>query len=221
MAGGYIPQADSEFDTFQINFADYVNANMAGLGLGLGELDALNAARTAWEASYPAHVTAQAAAQAARQTKQTDRETYETEIRNLVNILQASPDVDDTERQAMGITVRDTTRTPVAAPTSRPVLQSDTSQRLRVGVSFVDELTPTSRAKPDGVMGCEIYMKIGDPAPTDLDDMVFVTLDTRTPHTIDFDGADANKPVHFIGRWVSTRSEPGPISETVSATVVG
>ncbi|MCH8274140.1 MAG: hypothetical protein IH851_05060 [Armatimonadetes bacterium] len=217
----YIPPGDSQFDAFQTNFADYVNANMAALGLVLGDLAVLNTLRTAWETSYPAHVTAQAAAQAARQTKQTDRETYETEIRRLVNTLQASSEVDDTERQAMGITVRDTTPTPVAAPTTRPVLQADTSQRLRVGISFVDELTPTSRARPDGVMGCEIYMKIGGTPPTDLDDMEFVALDTRSPHTIDFDGADANQPVYFIGRWVSTRGEPGPISETVTATVVG
>jgi hypothetical protein len=34
-------------------------------------------------------------------------------------------------------------------------------------------------------------------------------------------GADAGKPVHFIGRWQSTRGDKGQISVTVSATVRG
>jgi hypothetical protein len=35
------------------------------------------------------------------------------------------------------------------------------------------------------------------------------------------DGADAGKTAHFVGRSVSTRGEPGPLSESVSATVPG
>lgn len=36
-----------------------------------------------------------------------------------------------------------------------------------------------------------------------------------------FDSGEANQTAHFIGRWMSTRIEPGPLSETVSATVPG
>ena len=49
----------------------------------------------------------------------------------------------------------------------------------------------------------------------------FVTLDTRTPHVLPFDGADANKTVTYWLRWVSTRGEVGPWSAAVSATVPG
>ena len=34
-------------------------------------------------------------------------------------------------------------------------------------------------------------------------------------------GSDANKTVHFVGRWQNNRGEKGPLSETVSATVTG
>jgi len=48
-----------------------------------------------------------------------------------------------------------------------------------------------------------------------------VTLDTRTPHVIAFDGSDANKTVTYWLRWVSIRGETGPWSAAVSATVPG
>ncbi|KKK98125.1 hypothetical protein LCGC14_2645870, partial [marine sediment metagenome] len=34
-----------------------------------------------------------------------------------------------------------------------------------------------------------------------------------------FAGADANKVAHYMLRWESTRGEPGPWSETASATI--
>lgn len=43
----------------------------------------------------------------------------------------------------------------------------------------------------------------------------------RTPYAATFDGSEANRTAHCIGRWRSTRNEPGPLSETVSATVPG
>ncbi len=122
---------------------------------------------------------------------------------------------------AAGVTVPDTTPTPSGPPTTAPVGQVDTSQRLQHTISFSDATTPTSKAKPAGVRGCEIWMKVGPPLPVTAADLAFVTLDTRTPHVIAFDGADANKTITYWLRWVSTRGETGPWSAAVSATVPG
>ncbi|NOS99123.1 MAG: hypothetical protein HOP29_00670 [Phycisphaerales bacterium] len=46
-----------------------------------------------------------------------------------------------------------------------------------------------------------------------------VTLDTRTPCVLDFDGPDGGKNAHYLLRWVNTRGEKGPWSETATATV--
>ena len=119
----------------------------------------------------------------------------------------------------MSITVRSTSRAAVAAPTSRPVGTIDTSQRLRHTINFVDELTPTSRAKPDGVQGCEIWMKVGDPAPAGPKDVHYLALDTRTPYTVEFEAGDAGKTAYYMLRWISTRAETGPWSATVSGTI--
>lgn len=192
MPDDYIPASDSEFNSWQSNLVTYANANLAGLGLVAGDMTPITTAQTAWASSYTAHITAQAAAQSARQLKDANRSAYEAAIRS-----------------------------PIGVPTSRPVGSADTSQRLRVTVSFVDELTPTNRAKPDGVFGCEVWVKIGGTAPLDLNECTFLALDTRSPFTAQFDGEDGSKTAHFVLRWANSKGEAGPISETISATIPG
>jgi len=214
----YLPQADGDFNAWQTNFVTYVSANTAGLGLLPADVTPLTAAQTAWMPAYSGHVTAQATAQGARQNKDDKRAAFEGVIRPLVRRLQASPSVDDTERQAMGITVRDTVHTEQVETPTRPVATVDTSQRLRHLIHFADEGVPTSKAKPAGAMGAEIWVKIGT-APADPSELTFLALDTRTPYTADFAGSDGGKTAHYMLRWVNTRGDKGPWSQTVSATI--
>jgi len=219
MAGNYIPAPDAAFDTWQANFVTYANANLIGLGIVAGDMTPVVTAQTVWTTRYPAHASAQNAAEAARQLKDDARAAFEAAIRPLVRRLQASTAVDDGERAALGITVPDTTPTPVGPPTTRPVATVDTRQRLRHVIGFADEGTPSQKSKPAGVIGAEIWVKIGGAAPVDPGECTFVALDTRTPHTLEFAGADGGKTAHYMLRWVSTRGEKGPWSETVSATI--
>jgi hypothetical protein len=217
----YIPATDAGFDTWQNQFLTYLNANLAALGLTATDTDvvSLTAAWNDWQARYPAHAEARLAAQAATQAKDASRRAYVAVIRRLVSRLQASAQVDDAERAALGITVPDREPTSAPAPETRPVLQADTSQRLRILVAFADEGRPDGAAKPPGVTGCEIYVKVGGAPPTDLDDCVYLGTDTRTPYLASFDGSQAGQTAHFVGRWVNSRGDTGPISETVSATI--
>jgi hypothetical protein len=183
MAKDYIPGPDGDFHAWQNNFITYVNTHLADLGLVAGDVVDLNASAGTWTTDYPAHTAAQTAAQAARQAKDDARGGLEGAIRPLVRRLQASPDVDDGERAAMGITVPDKEGLPI---------------------------------------GAEVWVKVspvGDPPPADPDELTFLAVDTRTPYTTDFDGADAGKTAHYMLRWVSTTGEKGPWSETASATV--
>ena len=173
-------------------------------------------ARASFDMKMTANVTA-------RQAKDDSRDALESAVRTLVRQLQASADVDDTERAAMGITVPDRIKTTaISAVSTRPVGVVDTSQRLRHEIRFTDESTPTSRAKPDGVMGCEIWVKVleaGVAAPVGADGLEFITLDTASPYTAEYDGANGGKTAHYMLRWVKKNGDKGPWSETVSATI--
>lgn len=216
----YIPAADAQFQAWQANFVTYVNAHMADLGLAPDDVAAVNTAAVTWTADYPAHIAAQTAAQGARAAKAGARDTLEAAVRLLVRRLQASPDVDDAERAAMGITVHDGEGAALSGPPkTRPVVKVDTSERLQHTIHFADEATPTRKAKPDGAMGAEIWVKVGDPAPVDPAELRFLSVDTRTPYVAHFNGADGGKNAHYMLRWVGTEGDRGPWSETATATI--
>jgi hypothetical protein len=217
----YIPNSDADFNSWQANFITYVDTNQAALGLTAADMLPLTTAQSDWTNNYTAHVAAQAAAEAAQQTKKNARDSFETSLRSLVRRLQGLPSLTEAQRAGMGITSRETPRTAKGVPTTRPVASVDTSQRLRHTVNFTDELTPNSRAKPSGAMGCEIWVKVGDPAPTDPSQLRFLATDTRTPYVAIYGGEDAGKVAHYMLRWVNTKGEQGPWSQTVSATITG
>ncbi len=219
MGSDYIPRGDAEFSGWIANFVTYANANLAGLGLVAGDLTPVTTAQTTWNSKYPTHVAAQAAAVSAREAKDAARVAAEQAVRPLVRRLQASPSVDDTERALLGITVPDKEPTPVGPPTTRPVATVDASQRLRHTIDFTDESTPTRRAKPAGVIGAEIWVKVDGPPPVDPGESAFLAIDTRAPYTRDYDGPQGSKAAHYMLRWVNSRGEVGPWSATVTATI--
>ncbi len=55
--------------------------------------------------------------------------------------------------------------------------------------------------------------------PVDPSELTFLAVDTRTPYTTDFDGSDGGKQAHYMLRWVNTRGETGPWSETATAMI--
>jgi hypothetical protein len=218
-SGDYIPGQDADFSGWLNNFLSYANANLAELGIIKTDLTPLEAATTDWDAAYSANIAAQAAAKGTRETKDAARTAAERLARTLVQRLQSSATVKDSHRQSLGLNVRSTNRTAVGEPTSRPVATIDTSQRLQHTISFVDELTPGNRAKPAGVSGCEVWVKVGGTAPTDPSELTYLATDTKTPYTAVFDGAEAGKIAYYMLRWVNTRGERGPWSQTVAATI--
>lgn len=217
----YLPAGDADFTNWVRNFLSYANANLAALTLVAADLTPLTTAEDDWQTALDKHVAAQAQAQGARQTKDDARAKLEFLVRPLVGRLQTTPAMSEAHRASLGVSLRSTTRRDAETPTTRPVVTIDTSQRLRHTISFVDELTPTVRAKPPGVAGCEVWVKVGGATPVDPSELHYLATDTRTPYTAEFEGDDGGKMAYYMLRWVNTRGERGPWSQTVAATITG
>ena len=215
----WMPSQDSDFNGFANTFVTYGAANATALGLTTAQTGALNAALTAWLASYPAYLAGDQAQQGRTATKKTDRGTLEGVLRQIGGELQKRESVTDAQRQAIGLPVHDTTKTPVAAITTKPLLKIETDQRLRHTIRFTDEATPTSRAKPKGAIGLELWMKRGGAAPTGIGECEPLGLITNSPDVEEFEPADGGKTIHYLARWQTTRGDKGPFSATASATV--
>lgn len=91
----------------------------------------------------------------------TAQDEFEAALREESQTINNRSATTNEQRASLQLTIRDTVRTPAAVPTTLPVLSLDTSVRLQHTIHFVDSATPTKKAKPAGVRGCQIYMKIG------------------------------------------------------------
>jgi hypothetical protein len=215
----FIPRSDADFSAWLKNFITYANANTTDLGLTPADITPVQTSGTELDTLRATSDSMQAQSQAATADKDAKRSDTEDLVRGLVARIQAHPAVTDAQRSGLGITVRATTRTAVGAPDTKPVATVDTSQRLQHTINFVDETTPNSRGKPDGVQGCEIWVKVDGPPPVDAGELRYLATDTRTPYVAAYDGSQGGKIAHYMVRWVSTRGETGPWSQTVSATI--
>ncbi len=213
------PGPDGDFDSLINAFGTYVNANLANLGLVAGDVTAFNAGLADWNTKFPAHITDLATAHSSRGAKDDSRRDLTVLTSDLSALIDAKPQVDDTERLAMNMTVRDLAMTPSPVPTTRPRGTVDFSQRWEHRISFTDETTPTSIRKPEGVRGVQIYHKIGGPPPVGPAETSFLANDTRSPYLAVYDASQAGETVHYLLRWENTRGEVGPWSETISASI--
>lgn len=220
MANDYIPADDPSLATFASDFSAYIEDGFANVGLLIGDFTALDGLQGDFAAKLAASNNAKTVATVAREGKDLSRTTLVNSLRSLARRIQAFPGTTAAELAALGLTVRDTTPTVVPAPTTQPVLFVDTSSRLQHIINFRDSATPSSKAKPAGVLGIELYRKVGGTAPADLSQCDFLAMDTATPYTIDYVAAQGGEMVYFIGRWVNRNGQSGPISDVISATVV-
>lgn len=217
----YVPEGDSEFDGWQGNWLTYAGANLVALGISAGRFAELQALQTTWRGNYDDLGAKIAAKEAATQFKDQARDPFQTALEAESQVIQHRSTTTNDQRAGLQITLLDPTRTPVAVPTTAPVGRVETPSVRKHRIHFVDASTPTSKAKPPGVRGCQILMKIGSPAPTSASELQFVVTDSRTPHDIEFAVADVGKSVYYWLRWENTRGEPGPWSAMISATVTG
>ena len=218
----YMPRPDANFGAWANHYYDAVEKWWKANGFNTDDLSALKKALDTWNAQYPAHVSAQQRAEAARQAKDAARAALEKEVRPVTNFVQGYPKTTNADRAEMGITVRDTPPSPAPAPSSRPLALVESGQRLTHQLRLVDESTPTRRARPAGVLGAEVWVKLVDadaPAPTDPAALTFLTMTTKPSFRAEFKAGEGGKTAVYMARWINTRGEKGPWSEVTTATV--
>jgi hypothetical protein len=119
--------------------------------------------------------------------------------------------ISETEYEATGFKLRDTTPTPIVINTA-PILSDPTTiLSFRVRVRFRDENSGKSEAKPAGVNSCVIFYAIGDEQVSDPAQLKETIPVSRSPATLQFSSADAGKWLSMCACWEQARgSKRGP-----------
>jgi hypothetical protein len=218
----YIPNSDAEFNIWQANLVEKVLANATAWGIPAEDIAIITAKQTVWTSCFSKASNKQNRTSADVQAKDDAREPYEKDLRKFVaQWLAHNTKVSNSDRERMGVTVKSTTHTPKPTPTTCPVGTIDFSVRMQHGIHYADEATPRSKAKPDGIHGCEVWMKLDGEAPKDSSELTFLATNTSSPYVATFDGSQVGKTAWYRLRWVNTRGEHGPWSSIISAIVVG
>ena len=79
----------------------------------------------------------------------------------------------------------------------------------------------THAARPAGVLGAEVWVKLvdaGQPVPTDPSTLAFLTMATKPTFRAEFKPGDGGKTSVYMTRWVNTQGEDGPWSEIATPT---
>jgi hypothetical protein len=115
-------------------------------------------------------------------------------------------------REQLGLTIKDTTRTPVPVPTTYPEFFVRVKDIRALDVHF-KEMGSAGKAKPYGYNGAVIFYGVLDTPPTDPSQLPHSTLATKTPYTLSFTEAERGHRVYISLVWQNRKGEKGPFSQ--------
>ncbi len=218
----YIPKGDADFDSWQETFVDYIVANTMALGISLSEKIELTSTRQSWETRYLTHKNSQNKAKGDTELKEDALDTHVSTIRKFTKKIQGRPETTDDQREALGITVPDTTLTPLSEQIvlneSPPVMEAVCTAPGQVRLDWRPSVVGTdSEAKPQGIDGVAIWYAKGG-IPTDIAEWRFLALDTNTPYTHNVGNA-ASITIAYRAQWFDRRKRMGPFGNSVTVAV--
>lgn len=219
MSTDTIPQNEAKFDEFQKQYVSTIAATPDAYGHTKEQAQALVDLQSTWTTARDLKVKTAEEAYKAAEDATTRYDAYAKELRSSIRRVNAIANVDNAVRGKLGIPKHAETRKSSPTPTTRPILRAVDKGAHRHELHWVDETTPRARRKPEGVEACELFLKIGDPAPIDERGCLRVARDTATPYLYEFDVEDVGKTAYWFGRWVNSADEPGPLSIVVSAKI--
>ena len=210
---------DAAFDAITANIERVASPSPDAYGVTAGQMSEYAVTRSRWLAAWELTKSPVTRSPANTVAKATARRHLYNATKGLIDIMQASPVMDDDKRAALGITIRSRPSV-VPAPSAAPGVEV-------VGVSghlfllrLRDVASPDRRRRPANARQAAVYTFAGDAPPADVGRWEMAELTGRTDVSV---VVPAEVPpgtrVWVSACWVGTRSERGPYSVPVSRLV--
>jgi hypothetical protein len=213
----YIPQSDALFNEWQATLLKIILANFEAWGILEDDVNALVVEQTKWTKVYAVSSNINDRKKPDINSKTEEKGTYKQKLRKFIaQWLSNNAKVPNSEKLRMGLTIKSETRTTTPDPTTFPVIAIDFSISLEHHLNIVDSETPLSKAKPDGIIGCEVWSKLDEKAQ-----FSYVGISTRTPYMIKYEDSNVATRAYYRLRWINTLGVPGPWGPVVNALIMG
>jgi len=226
----YIPTQQSKLVTWAENFSTLISASPSTYGLQAADAATIASYVNAFTNAYaqstkgspstrtPAAVTATNNAQAAMLGIV---RTYAQQIRNNMGVTSEN-------KQAIGLNVPSSSRTPIPVPSTAPVIAITGSTPLTFTMTIKDATAPASpRKKAVGARSYAIFYTltpVSAPAPTTPSSTVLV-VGTKTPFPASFPTGSSGQNATLWGAWqgravgTPAGSTFGPVSNPITQIV--
>lgn len=216
MPSPYIPQTDSGFADWSLNFHTLTTATPTAYGLTAPQAAAYAALDDDYQAAYIAATDPSTRTPVTVAAKDTAKFTAVALARELAQIVKADPDTTDMQLTELGITVDKFPATPVPTPTTFPLLDFLSATPGVHRLQFRDSDTPTTKAKPPGAISMEVWTDIGTVVAPTPSAAAFYGDKTKSPFIVEYDEADRGKISTIFARWKTQTGKVGPWSDGVS-----
>lgn len=216
----YIPNRDADLQTFAQNFSTLITASPASYGLVAGDATAIASAYTSWNTAYLAAVNPSTRTPVTVAAKDVAKTSLLATIRPYAQTISLNAGVSSGNKIALGVNPRTSTPTPIATPTTNPVLDVTQALPLQHVLRYRDSTaSPSVKSKPYGVIQCQIFAQASATPITDPAAIAFKQAVTKAPALLTFDSADVGKKIYYAARWVTRSGKVGPFSPITSFTL--
>lgn len=220
MSTPYIPTTDNAFSVWSANFALVLSTLYASYGLAASDATAISAADATWQAAYAVATTEATRTKVTVAAKDLARNQCKALERGYANVIQANSGITQDQKADLGLTIRDTTKSPIPAPTTSPILTIVGATPGQLTVRYADQNTPAARKKPVGAIALQLFAATSATVITNPATLPLKASVTRNPVGLDFDSGDAGKTAYVAGRWITRRGLVGPWSAIATYIVV-
>lgn len=214
---GPFPTKDADFNDYLQPAVPYIDANAGRLNAASNQT-ALDTMFGQWNTIYPQSQNPNTATSTITAQKTQLRSDMEDLLRVIYSDIPESA-LTQQDRQTLNLPERDTTPTPVAIADHAPAIGIDSMQHLVITLRITDPDNPHTQAMPDG-QGAEVNVAVQDMSATSFTwdaDRSFITH--RFLSDVQFEAGDVGKKAHFRCRYLNTRGEPGPWSDTMDSMI--
>lgn len=221
----YIPARDADFNDWFQNFEDLLAANPTNYGLVVGDATVVSGQWAIWNPAYLTAINPTTRTSATVASKDGARVTAVATIRPYAQSISRNMGVSDELKIGIGVNLPNNVPVPIPPVTTAPALLLQSAAPLQHILQYRDSTTPTSKAKPFGAVGLEVWRNVGVTAVTNPTQCQLYGTWTKTPNISSFVHGDEGKIATYFSRWITRsgaggQAQPGPWSVALTIAVL-
>ena len=220
MADSFLPSTDSGLLAWSRNLSQRINADGEAVGISPERAAAFQVLLDEYEQAYLAAMPSGSRCKALVVEKNRKRAALRDAARLIVATVNGHVGVSNEQRASLGLTIRRTGRSAVAAPAYAPNIHVVSSHATTVELRVSDSQV-TRRGRPRGTVGAAVFYALGSRANGETGwELAGFTIDNRLTAHLPAD-TPPGTPAHFRAQWLGTRLDRGPWSSPVTINIAG